>query len=138
MLLPLTDVPTWLALLTLTNRGPSSQADIADSMGLRAATVSHHLSGMEAAGLITRVRLPDNRRVHEVRMTEAGEQLFQTLATAARAHDRRLHANLDEDDTARLRALLDQVRGNVSAPAQAQPAIPSAGSRNQARHTVRP
>ncbi len=68
---------------------------------------------METEGLVTRVRNSANRRVHQVGLTETGEALFRQLAGAARAHDRRLRAHLNDQEIDRLRALLDRLLGNV-------------------------
>src|SRR4051794_41915202 len=54
--------PEWLALLAVKTRGGASQRELADAVGIQGATLTHHLTGMEAAGLITRRRDPHNRR----------------------------------------------------------------------------
>ena len=81
---------------------------------MRAATLTQQLDVMEAAGLVTRNRDPDNRRVHRVELTAAGLQLFDRLRNAARAHDEQLRAGLDADDLARVVATLEQMRRNVA------------------------
>jgi len=106
-------LPVWLVLLALMTRPARSQADLAAAVGIRGATLSHHLDGMEAAGLLTRRRDPDNRRLHLVELTPTGTELFHRLRAAAVAHDRRLRAGLSDDDVARLADLLDRLRRNV-------------------------
>lgn len=106
-------LPVWLVLLALM-RGPvRSQAELAAEVGIRGATLSHHLDGMEAAGLVTRRRDPDNRRLHLVELTPAGTELFHRLREAAVTHDRRLRAGLSDDEVAQLAGLLDRLRRNV-------------------------
>ena len=106
-------LPVWLVLLALMTRPARSQADLAAEVGIRGATLSHHLDGMETAGLLTRRRDPGNRRLHLVELTPAGTELFHRLRAAAVAHDRRMRTSLSDDDVARLADLLDRLRRNV-------------------------
>src|SRR4051794_19453504 len=72
-------VPIWLVLLTLKSRRPANQRELARAVGIQGATLTHHLNAMEADGLITRRRDPANRRIHQVALTERGEDLFRKL-----------------------------------------------------------
>ena len=85
-------LPTWLILLNLKINESANQRRLADAVGIREATLTHHLSGMEQLGLLTRQRDPDNRRTHVLALTAEGEALFLTLREAAMAFDRRLGA----------------------------------------------
>jgi MarR family transcriptional regulator for hemolysin len=106
--------PTWLILISLKNLPDANQRQIAAAIGIQGATLTHHLNAMEADGLITRTREPGNRRVHQVRLTEQGEELFHQLAGAALAHDRRLRSGFTDDDLSTLDALLAKLRANVA------------------------
>src|SRR5215472_5759337 len=64
--------PVWLVLLSLKTRPVRNQRELAEAVGIREATLTHHLNAMDTAGLITRRRDPANRRVHLVEITEAG------------------------------------------------------------------
>jgi MarR family transcriptional regulator for hemolysin len=108
-------LPVWLVLLALMSSPTRSQNELAEAVGIRGATLSHHLNGMEAAGLVTRRRDPGNRRQHLVEVTPAGAELFGRLRAAAVAHDRRLRAGLSDDDIARLADLLTRMQANVAA-----------------------
>ncbi|HEY1574515.1 MAG TPA: MarR family winged helix-turn-helix transcriptional regulator [Pseudonocardiaceae bacterium] len=105
--------PTWLILISLKNLPDANQRQIAAAVGIQGATLTHHLNAMEADGLITRQREPTNRRVHQVRLTEQGEQLFHHLAAAARSHDKRLRSGLTQDELATLAQLLAKLRATV-------------------------
>ena len=63
-------LPVWLVLLSMKTRAVASQRELAEAVGVREATLTHHLNAMEAAGLITRRRDPANRRVHIVELTQ--------------------------------------------------------------------
>jgi MarR family transcriptional regulator for hemolysin len=106
--------PVWLILISLKTQPDSNQRELARAVGIQGATLTHHLNAMETEGLITRQRDPANRRVHQVRLTDSGETLFHRLATAARAHDKRLRTGLDDADIAALEDLLDRLRANVT------------------------
>ncbi|MGY1644327.1 MarR family winged helix-turn-helix transcriptional regulator [Geodermatophilus sp. SYSU D00703] len=104
----------WLVLLALRGGPVATQRELAEALGVRAATLTQQLDAMEAAGLVARVADPGNRRVRRVELTDAGLALFDRLRDAARAHDEQLRAGLAADDLARLAAVLDRMRRNVA------------------------
>jgi len=114
-------LPVWLVLLNLKVRRPGTQRELADAVGITEATLTHHLTAMDTAGLITRTRDSANRRVQVVMLTEAGEAAFVRLRDAAIAFDARLNAGLSESDVATLTALLDRLSANVAAEDGAPP-----------------
>jgi MarR family transcriptional regulator, transcriptional regulator for hemolysin len=105
--------PTWLVLLSLKTAGHRTQGELAEAVGIRQPTLSHHLDGMEREGLVRRERTADNRRVQTVTVTEAGEALFLRLRRAAGAFDGRFRAGLDDVEVAELRRLLAQLAENA-------------------------
>ena len=107
-------VPVWLVLISLKTRQLGNQRNLAEEVGIKEATLTHHLNSMEQQGLITRRRDPANRRVHLVELTEAGEAAFQRLRGAAAAFDARLRADLSGDEVARLADLLSRLEANVT------------------------
>ncbi|HEV7654138.1 MAG TPA: MarR family winged helix-turn-helix transcriptional regulator [Mycobacteriales bacterium] len=106
-------LPVWLVLLSLKTRSLGSQSELAEAVGIRGATLSHHLDGMEEAGLVTRRRDPASRRTSLVEITDAGDTLFLRLREAAVAHDRRLRTGLTDADAAHLADLLTRLATNV-------------------------
>ena len=115
-------LPVWLVLLNLKTRQLSKQRDLADAVGVREATLTHHLNAMDSQGLVTRTRDPANRRVHVVELTPAGEAAFIRLAEAATAFDRRLRDRLTDTDLDGLTALLTRLASNVAG--EQDPAAP--------------
>jgi MarR family transcriptional regulator for hemolysin len=114
--------PLWLILITLKQRPQANQRQIAAQIGIESATVTHHLNGMEADGLLTRRRDPADRRVHVVELTPAGEAMFHRLRRVVMAFDRQLHTGFDDAQIAQLREFLAQLRQNVDQPL---PELPS-------------
>jgi MarR family transcriptional regulator, transcriptional regulator for hemolysin len=107
-------VPEWLVLLNLKIRPQASQRELAEAIGLREATVTHHLNAMDTRGLLTRRRDPANRRVHLVELTDAGETAFLRLRDAATSFDRQLRDGFTDADLEQLGGLLDRLARNAS------------------------
>ncbi|MGH2846720.1 MAG: MarR family winged helix-turn-helix transcriptional regulator, partial [Thermoleophilaceae bacterium] len=76
-------------------------------------TLTHHLNALEAQGLVRRWREASNRRVQRVELTDEGAALFERLRRVAVQHDRRLRAQLGEEETALLAELLDRLQAGV-------------------------
>src|SRR5580698_3437045 len=85
-------LPIWLILLNLKIRKPANQRELAEAVGVREATLTHHLNAMDARGLVTRTREAANRR-----------------------------AGIADADLATLSTLLGQLAANVGAGEAAAP-----------------
>jgi len=109
-------LPVWLTLLSVKSSELANQRELAGMIGIQGATLTHHLNAMEAQGLLTRRRDPENRRVHQVALTEAGEALFEKLRNAALAFDKRLRAGIPDDRLAEFADMLALLRRNAEAP----------------------
>jgi MarR family transcriptional regulator for hemolysin len=117
-------LPVWLILLNLKTRRPANQRELAEAIGVREATLTHHLSAMGARGLISRTRDAANRRIQVVTLTEAGEAAFLRLRAAALAFDTRLRAGFSDTDVNTLTALLGSLVANVSATGRRERGLP--------------
>jgi MarR family transcriptional regulator, transcriptional regulator for hemolysin len=109
-------LPAWLVLVSLKEQPHGAQRELADAVGIEGPTLTHHLNRMEAGGLVTRRRDPDNRRAHRVELTKDGEAAFRRLVQSVAAFDARLRAGLADRELTALRGLLDRLRTNVAAP----------------------
>jgi MarR family transcriptional regulator for hemolysin len=107
-------LPVWLVLISLKSQQLGNQRALAEAVGIREATLTHHLNAMDAQGLITRRRDPANRRVHLVELTEAGEATFGRLRGAALEFDQRLRDGISSEDVAVLGDLLGRLERNVA------------------------
>ena len=115
-------LPVWLILLNLKTRRPGNQRELAEAVGVRQATLTHHLNAMDKRGLITRARHAENRRIHVVELTQEGEAAFERLRDAAVSFDRRLNEGLSDDERGTLAALLRRLASNAGAePASGPP-----------------
>lgn len=108
-------LPLWLVLMNVKVRARANQRELAAAVGIREATLTHHLNAMEAQGLITRTRDPGNRRTHLVTLTDAGEAAFLRLRDATIAFDKRLRRGLSDEQLAVVAATFTQLLENVGA-----------------------
>ncbi|SRR5713226_2114643 len=109
-------LPVWLVLISLKMRQIANQRELAESVGIREATLTHHLNAMAAQGLLTRERDPANRRIHQVRLTDDGEAAFLRLRAAALEFDRNLHSGISDEEIATLDSLLHRLESNLTGP----------------------
>lgn len=107
-------LPVWLILLNLKIGRPGNQRELAEAVGIREATLTHHLNALDARGLVTRKRVEGNRRVQAVQLTEDGEAAFGRLREAAMAFDARLRRGLSEADLDRFESTLATLTANAS------------------------
>jgi MarR family transcriptional regulator, transcriptional regulator for hemolysin len=106
-------LPVWLVLLNIKTQRLANQRELAQAVGITEATLTHHLNAMEAAGLITRQRHEANRRIHVVRLTDAGETAFLRLRDAAVAFDQQLRRGFTDTEVAALGDVLDRLSGSA-------------------------
>jgi MarR family transcriptional regulator for hemolysin len=127
-------LPTWLILLNLKIGNPGTQRELAEAVGIREATLTHHLNAMEARGLISRGRNAANKRVQVVSLTDDGEAAFLRLRAAAMTFDARLRAGLAEPEVATLAALLGRLAANAGTPAEYDPPWVGVAEHREAPH----
>lgn len=112
-------LPMWLVLVSLKSQRHGMQRELAEAVGVEGPTLTHHLNRMERAGLITRQRDPENRRIHRVELTEDGEAAFFRLLDTVVAFDRRLRAGVTDEEIVAVTGVLARLRANVSAEVRA-------------------
>ncbi|RJQ08379.1 MAG: MarR family transcriptional regulator [Bacillota bacterium] len=83
---------------------------LARHLGLSAPTVTGIVDRLAAAGLVTRSRRRDDRRVVEVAATAGGRELISGLLAGREERLRRFFARLPEDDARCLLKGLDALR----------------------------
>jgi|GEM_PF-2180637 len=110
--------PVWFVLLALCTSPASSQREVAERVGVQDATLTHHLSALEQAGYVKRYRAPEDRRVHRIELTPAGEELFDRLSQAAASFDERLRRGVSDAELATVRSVLTRMLANVTGEAE--------------------
>ena len=111
--------PSWLILLAIVSGAGTTQAAIADHVGITGATLVHHLDRMEQAGLVVRATDPDNRRIRTLSLTDAGWTAFMSMREAAVGFDARLRHGMSDSQVQTLRRLLSRLRDNTTAMKEA-------------------
>jgi len=106
--------PVWQILLSLQGRRHRAQRELAEAVGIEGPTLTHHLNRLELAGLVVRMRDPQNRRVHLVDLTPAGQAWFHEMLATVVAFDARLRTGLSDDEVAAAHELLDRLQANVA------------------------
>jgi MarR family transcriptional regulator, transcriptional regulator for hemolysin len=108
-------LPVWLVLISLKSGDLASQRQLAEMVGVREATLTHHLAAMESSGLVSRRREAANRRVQVVELTPAGEAMFSRLRDVAVSFDKQLRRGITAAQVAELEELLGRLAANASA-----------------------
>jgi MarR family transcriptional regulator for hemolysin len=120
-------VSAWQVLVLVRSGQWGTQSRMAEAMGVTGATLTHHLNGLEAQGLVRRWRDPGNRRVQQVELTPEGEALFDRLREVAVRHDQRLRSMLSDAELAQLGDLLQRLQTGIAVEGGAPD--PQAGGR---------
>jgi DNA-binding MarR family transcriptional regulator len=103
--LDLTPPQTGLIRAVAADPGQSQQA-LARRLGTPPSRLVSLVDGLDERGLVERRRNPDDRRLHALHLTEAGQTLLTRIGEVARDHDDAMCAPLDRGEREQLRALL--------------------------------
>lgn len=103
----------WQVLLLVRAQEWGAQSQMAQEMGVTAATLTHHLNAAEERGLVRRWREASDRRAQRVELTEAGVALFDRLREVALTHDERVRSRLSDDEVARLAELMERLQAGL-------------------------
>lgn len=95
-----------VALTVLRDRDGSTQQALATTLMMDRATVVGLLNDLEADGLIERLRSPEDRRRHLVRLTERGAKLLARAEFSLAGVEDEVLCALDTDQRATLYELL--------------------------------
>jgi DNA-binding MarR family transcriptional regulator len=80
----------------LARRGPMTQRDLADALGISARGVTGLVDGLEATGFVTREPHPADRRATLVTFTDKGAETGAALQTSQAEFAARLFADLPD------------------------------------------
>ena len=102
----------------LHDHGPLAQRELIQTMGVAPSILVTLLNPLEADGLVTRQRDPDDRRRHLVTLTPAGKRQLASAARAQKHTEDERFASLDDDQREQLGALLLVLRDGLAADAE--------------------
>ncbi len=116
---------TYTALVLIVDNPGLRQTQLADAMEIERPNLVVILDVLEQRGLITRDRVPTDRRAHALRPTLAGRKLCQKAVAAVTTHERRLMAGIDPAARAALIATLRAIEtGDAKATGAKEPDVP--------------
>ncbi|MCP2340331.1 MarR family winged helix-turn-helix transcriptional regulator [Actinomadura rupiterrae] len=102
--------PPQAGLLRMLKANPGgSQRELADRLGMPPSRFVPFVDKMEQRGLVERRRNPDDRRLHALYLTEAGESLLGELIPIAIEHETDLTSALSPGEHQQLTELLRRI-----------------------------
>lgn len=102
-------IPEWRLIAVIAEGGEMTQQAICRVTRMDKVTVSRAAIALVDRGLARRSPNADDQRSHHLSLTEAGRALYDDVAPKALAIERRIFANFDRDELARLREMLDRL-----------------------------
>src|SRR3954451_20031449 len=103
----------------LHDQGGLAQRDLVETMDMAPSMLVTLLHPLEADGLGSRERAPDDRRRHLVTLTPAGERQLAAASAAQKQAEDELFAALDDQQREQARALLIALRDGLAADPEA-------------------
>lgn len=102
-------VRDWRILAYLAARGPSSNSELADDMGVDAATISRAIQFLRDQGLVQVRRSTRDRRTQIVALTQKGADVHDVIAPQRKRFSDEVEACLTQPERANLFAALDKI-----------------------------
>lgn len=104
-----------MLLAYVEERGPVSQSQLAEALGLGRAAVGIVIDGLHERGLVTREADPGDRRVWLVALTGEGRELCADIAAADRELREQVRAGLSRAERQQFVRLLLRLQDNCAA-----------------------
>ena len=90
-----------------------TQSELGKRLVVTRASITSVLDKLESKGLVTRLDVAGNRRIHHVELTKAGHRLLAEVEPAYRDNVRKVMESLGDQPTRELIASLEQVRART-------------------------
>jgi DNA-binding MarR family transcriptional regulator len=102
--------PPQVGMLRLIAASPGqSQQSVAQELGTPPSRLVGLVDALADRGLVERRRNREDRRLHALHLTEAGEAMLGKIAALGREHDDAICRSLDAAERRQLRALLTRI-----------------------------
>lgn len=102
---------TYSALVMVVDNPGLRQAQLADALAIERPNLVVILDELEEAGLITRDKVPSDRRAYALNPTVKGRKLAQQATAANRADERRLLGDMDSATRDLVIAAMNRIEG---------------------------
>ena len=106
----------WKVLFKLTRTPGLRQVELADMLDLEPITLCRIVDRLEEAGLVQRVRDPEDRRAWRLHVTEQAQPLIEKLQGIGAQLVEQAFAGIDRKDLETTRRVLAQARENSARP----------------------
>jgi MarR family transcriptional regulator for hemolysin len=101
----------WVAVAYVAKaEAPLSQSELANQVGVEAATMVSTLDRLEKAGLVERVASETDRRVKHLKVTPAGQAIYDKVKARADAIRADVIGKLPPDELAQATRLLEKLQ----------------------------
>lgn len=106
--------PGQVPILLYTSQHPGcTQQEIADKMGVSAASIAQSTKRLQKAGFVTKVTDEDNLRRNKITITAAGESALYTCLEQIDALDSQMFKNFTDDEIDQLQSYIHRLIINL-------------------------
>jgi DNA-binding MarR family transcriptional regulator len=103
----------YVIIAQLAEKEANSSAQLCKSFSYDAGAMTRMVDRLEAKGLVERRRCPDDRRLINLELTEAGKALFPKMKAIAAAVQNRFLRGFTKDEVRQLERLLGRILENA-------------------------
>ena len=103
---------TYTALVLIADNPGLRQAQLADAMDIERPNLVVIIDELERRELIVRERVPSDRRAYALKVTLAGQQLYEQAVAAVTAHEKALLQGIPNEDRDAVIATLKRIEKN--------------------------
>ena len=107
----------WLLLLHLSRNDGCTHRELAQSMGIEAATLVRLVDHMEKKGLLKRCGSETDRRVKHLRLSETGKSVVEEIRSHAAELRKELLAGLTQAEIKSALDIMNNIRRKLGEPA---------------------
>ncbi len=93
--------------------GDTTQAELGKRLVVTRASVTSVLDKLESKGLVRRIDVPQNRRIHHVELTAKGTKLFDRVEPIYRGEVHSVLDDFSKDECASLIDYMEKIRSRV-------------------------
>jgi len=100
---------TFSALAVVVENPDISQTQLSQALNLDRSGMVVLVDDLESADLISRNRVPGNRRAYALRATLKGQRVWKKAEAAVREHESKMFSDLGADELERMRSVLRSI-----------------------------
>ena len=102
-------IPEWRVVAVVAESSGVTQAAIGQKTRMDKVTVSRAAIALVDRGLLVREKHPEDRRAHQLALSETGRELYRAVAPKALELERMIFAQIDAEELKRFMATLRRI-----------------------------